>query len=102
MTEEAAESRNEAVGLEEWERNVCMAVTCRDLRVGCGQKDRVRSDTGAASSSDTLNLPPNTVFRETSHQWWPCLQVFRITTLLFTVAKKTLTLPHYKLFTAIQ
>ena len=97
MTEKAAEGRNEVVGLEEewdnsWarERNVCMAVTCGDVPMGCSQKERISSDAEHASkSSDTLNLPPNTMFRETSRQLWPCLQVFRITTFLFMVGKKT-------------
>lgn len=61
---------------------------------GCpgGLRSERESDTGAASrSSDTLNLPTNAVFREISHQRWSCSQVFRITTLLFTVAKT----PHF-------
>jgi len=93
MAEEAAEARNEVVGLEEvWDnswapgRNVCVAVTCGDISVGCSQKKRTRGDAeGTSRNSDVLSLPPNTMLRETSPQPWPCLQVFRVTTFLFMV-----------------
>lgn len=61
-----------------------MAVTRGGVLVGCSQKGRVRVGDmkGESRSSDSLRLPPRPLFRETSHELQPYLQVFRLTTHL--------------------
>lgn len=61
-----------------------MAVTRGDVLVECSQKGgmRVGDMKGESRSTDSLSLLPRPLFRETSHELQPYLQVFRLTTRL--------------------